>query len=315
MICSDVLSTKEPSLTVPREQQISLDLTPYYHCTTRCVRRAFLCGADRYTGKNFDHRKRWLEARLVLLSSVFAIDLAAYAIMSNHYHVVLRINAALAKSWPDETVIDRWQRLFSVPTAPTLKQIELWRSRLSSISWYMRCLNEPLARISNREDGCKGRFWEGRFRCQALLDEEALLKCMVYVDLNPIRACSATSPETSYHTSIRARIERNDAHLIPMRKPQAKNVPTLPVRHHDYLELVDWTGRHLNPKKRGRVSSTLPPILIRLNTTHKTWLKEMTHYGRWYYRAVGTLANMERYCQHLGQQWLKGQSKIAAIGL
>ncbi len=300
-------------MTVPRKQQISLELTPYYHCTTRCVRRAFLCGADRYSGKNFNHRKRWLEERLVLLSNVFAIDLAAYTIMSNHYHVVLRINAALAESWSDGAVIDRWRRLFSVPTAPTSEQVEQWRARLSSISWYMRCLNEPLARIANREDRCKGRFWEGRFKCQALLDEEALLKCMVYVDLNPIRARAATSPETSDHTSVRARIEQDDAHLMSMRNSRTTEVQSLPVRQHDYLELVDWTGRHLDPKKRGRISNTLPPLLGRLDITQKSWLREMTHYGRWYCRAVGSLANMERYCQQLGQRWLKGQSKAAKI--
>ena len=58
-------------MTLPRSQQISLDHTPYYHCTTRCVRRAFLCGKDRYSGKRFDHRKQWLEERLAKLSRVF----------------------------------------------------------------------------------------------------------------------------------------------------------------------------------------------------------------------------------------------------
>ena len=304
----------EISLTVARKQQISLELTPYYHCTTRCVRRAFLCGADRISGKSFDHRKRWLETRLTFLANVFAIDLAAYAIMSNHYHVVLRINSKLAESLSDEAVIDRWRRLFSVPVEPSPQQIGDWRERLSSISWYMRCLNEPLARIANREDRCKGRFWEGRFRCQALLDEEALLKCMVYVDLNPIRACTATTPETSNHTSVKARIERKDAHLIPMRRPQTTNVVALPIRNRDYLELVEWTGRHIDPKKRGCISKSLPPPLKRLDTTNDAWVREMTHYGRWYYRAVGSLASMERYCQQLGQRWLKGQVRAAIVG-
>ena len=250
----------------------------------------------------------------MFLADVFAIELAAYAIMSNHYHVVLRINTELAESLSDEAIVARWQRLFSVPVEPTPQQVEDWRDRLSSISWYMRCLNEPLARIANREDQCKGRFWEGRFRCQALLDEEALLKCMVYVDLNPIRACTATTPETSNHTSVKARIERNDAHLIPMRRPQTTNAPSLPMRNRDYLELVEWTGRHIAPNRRGRISEALPPLLKRLDVTNDAWVREMTHYGHWYYRAVGSLASMERYCRQLGQRWLKGQIRAATVG-
>lgn len=300
-------------MTLAREQQISLEHTPYYHCTTRCVRRAFLCGDDHYSGKNFDHRRTWMEQRLVVLSSVFAIDLLAYAIMSNHYHVVVRIDVAKSARWTDEEVLERWGGVFSVPEHVSEEQIRLWRERLSSLSWYMRCLNEPLARKANREDECKGRFWEGRFKCQALLDESALLKCMAYVDLNPIRAAIATTPESSAHTSIKARIGGHESHLAPFFDPgrDRSDVTAIPMSRNDYLQLVDWSGRHLRRDRRGQIHAGLPPILERLGVAGDDWLAEMSHYGHWYYRAVGELETLHRYCQHLGQHWLKGMGGLA----
>ncbi len=300
-------------MTIPRRQQISLDHTPYYHCTTRCVRRAFLCGKDRYTGQDFDHRKAWMERRLAKLSRVFAIDLLAYAIMSNHYHVVIRLNTDRLSAWSDEEVVKRWANVFAVPETVGAEQIELWRERLGSLSWYMRCLNEPMARLANREDRCKGRFWEGRFNCQALLDEAALLKCMVYVDLNPIRAAIARTPESSGHTSVKARLERKDGHLAHFARDENNQIDAIPLRQQDYLSLVDWTGRQLQLKKRGQIPAHLPPILERVGIDNSLWISEMTHYGKWYYRAVGSLHALEHYCQHLGQKWLKGKVQMAKM--
>ncbi len=300
-------------MKIPRRQQISLDHTPYYHCTTRCVRRAFLCGKDRYSGQDFDHRKAWMERRLAKLSRVFAIDLLAYAIMSNHYHVVVRLNMDRLSAWSDEEVVKRWGMVFRVPEGVSADQIECWRERLGSLSWYMRCLNEPMARLANREDRCKGRFWEGRFNCQALLDEAALLKCMVYVDLNPIRAAIASTPESSAHTSVKARLERKDAHLAPFSGDAGRRIEAIPLRQQDYLSLVDWSGRQLQSKKRGQIPAHLPPILQRVGIDDSLWISEMKHYGKWYYRAVGSLQALEHYCQHLGQKWLKGKVQMAKV--
>ncbi len=133
--------------------------------------------------------------------------------------------------------------------------IDEWRSRLSDISWFMRVLNEAIAREANAEDGCSGRFWEGRFKSQALLDEAALLSCMAYVDLNPVRAAIADTPEASDHTSIKQRIEHSNTTrtpnsikaqtplLLPFTGNPRQDSPTgIPMLLSDYLALVDETG-------------------------------------------------------------------------
>jgi REP element-mobilizing transposase RayT len=216
---------KEVVMTRARETLVSLEATPYYHCISRCVRRAWLCGEDPYTGQSFEHRRQWALDRLRELVDIFAIDLLAYAILSNHYHVVLHVDKDIAKSWTNQQVIERWARLYKghmladrylagevmsmAEWAALSELIEEWRSRLYDISWFMRCMNEHLAQRANAEDQCKGRFWEGRFKSQALLDDGALLTCMSYVDLNPIRAGLAKTPEDSDFTSIKERIEIN----------------------------------------------------------------------------------------------------------
>ncbi|MGF1467076.1 MAG: transposase [Sandaracinaceae bacterium] len=201
-------------MTISRAQQVDLAATPYYHLVSRCVRRAFLCGRDPHSGRDYGHRKRWLVERLRELGDVFAVEVCAYAVMSNHYHVVLRVVAEAAAGWSADEVVERYGRLFKnvagqlegLTDEQRDERLELWRERLTSISWLMRTLNEYLARRANKEDGCTGRFWEGRFKSQALLDEAALLTCMSYVDLNPVRAGAAPRLDDAEHTSIRERL-------------------------------------------------------------------------------------------------------------
>ena len=161
-------------MTKARKQLVSVEDTPFYHCVSRCVRRAFLCGVDSYSGISYEHRREWVETRLLELAEVFAIDICAYAVMSNHLHVVLKVDIELAKSWTDVKVLTQWHQLFNgtLLTQRFLKgeklskwdmkllekQIAEYRSRLTDISWFMRTLNEPIARMANKEDGCKGRF-------------------------------------------------------------------------------------------------------------------------------------------------------------
>lgn len=129
-----------------------------------------------------------------------------------------------------------------------------------SISWFMRLLNQHIASEANREDKCTGHFWEARFKSQALLDEKALAAAMAYVDLNPIRAALAETPESSAHTPVKARIaslkkeETTARHLFPfVGNPREPMPEGLPFRLMDYLELVDWTGRQCREDKRGNI--------------------------------------------------------------
>ena len=155
-------------MTRPCASLVSVVDTPYYHCIGRCVRRAYLCGDDQLTGRNFDHRKTWILERLRLLSEVFAIDLCAYAVMSNHYHLVVRLDPERTQAWSDREIVERWTQLFSGPDcvprylsgaplsdgehALITTLLPVWRARLSDLSWFMRCLNEGIARRANQED-------------------------------------------------------------------------------------------------------------------------------------------------------------------
>ena len=194
------------------------------HCINRCVRRCFLCGDDPYTGRNYNHRKAWLEQRLAFLAGQFGIDVLGFAILSNHFHLVLRNRPDVVATWSDTEVASRWLLLCPLrkqpdgqPAEPTAAELDTIRRmpnrlaevrrRLSDVSWLMRMIAEPIARRANREDQVTGRFWQGRFKAVKLCDEAAILACSVYVDLNPIRAGLATTVESSDFTSIQRRIE------------------------------------------------------------------------------------------------------------
>ena len=326
----------------PRSTLVSLDATPYYHCTSRCVRRAFLCGEDPLSGRSFEHRRQWIEDRLLVLAGIFAIDIAAYAVMSNHYHVILHVDREHGLAWSDAEVIERWHQLFKgsllsqhFSQGESLDQAEQqaleheaakWRERLVSISWFMRCLNEPIAREANREDNVTGRFWEGRYTSQALLDDKALVACMVYVDLNPIRACMATSPQASRHTSIQQRIatarhtqwpnliEQQSELLLRFAGNPRENMPTgLPFRLTDYFELVDWTGRILRDDRKGAIPKEVPAILQRLQLDTRHWCYLARHFEHPFKRLVGAAHQMRSVCEALGQRWVQGISQCERL--
>lgn len=195
-----------------------------FHCINRCVRRCFLCGHDPLTGRNYEHRKAWLQRRLAFLAGQFGIDVLGFAILSNHFHLVLRNRPDVVATWSDTQVAQRWLRLCprrktpdGQPAEPTESELDsirrvparlaTIRRRLSDISWLMRMIAEPVARLANREDRVSGRFWQGRFKTVRLCDEAAVAACLAYVDLNPIRAGLAVTPEASDFTSVQRRIE------------------------------------------------------------------------------------------------------------
>ncbi len=207
----------------PRAEQFDPNQVCILHLTQRCVRKSFLTGFDENTGKDYSHRREWIRTRLERLASVFGIDVLTYAILSNHLHIVARNRPDVVLEWSDKDVALRWLRIFpgqridehlADPTTNAVdtlandsKRIQVIRERLSNPSWFMKALCEPIARLANFQDKVTGHFWEGRFKAQAITDEAGLLACSMYVDLNPIRAAMAATPEESVHTSAYDRIQ------------------------------------------------------------------------------------------------------------
>lgn len=320
-------------MTRARRNKVSLAQTPYYHCVARCVRRAWLCGKDDYTGGDYSHRKAWVLDRLQSAARVFAMEICAFAVMSNHFHVVLFVDVPKARNWTERQVIKRWQTLFKLPAlveryrsgatqgaaekAAARQMIEEWRGRLTDVSWFLRSVKEPLARQANAEDGCTGRFWEGRFKSQALLDEVGVLLAMAYVDLNPVRGGLAATPEASSYTSVyeRTRARKGKSTGFRLRRFRGAGAPerALPCSEDDYLTLLDWTGRLIRGQS-GHIDHDIPPILKRLNVATAAWQEAMQPHGNVFGRAVGQLDTMRLHAKALGQKWVRGVRQAERLG-
>ncbi|MGL6260316.1 transposase [Vibrio sp. WXL210] len=316
-----------------RSQLVSLSHTSYYHCVSRCVRQAFLCGFDKSSGVSFEHRRDWVEQRLLKLASVFSIDICAYAVMSNHTHLVLHINKDQALSWDIYEVLQRWHRLYkgtvltrqflsgepldNASLSTVMDIAEVYRQRLYNLSWFMRNLNEHIARQANQEENRTGRFWEGRFKSQPLLDETALATCMAYVDLNPIRSNMASTPEQSAYTSIKKRIDTlqnavnssliQPTTLFPFVGGECKQRPQgLPFHLSDYLSLIDISGRIIRGDKRGSISSNCELMLKRLGINEAMWTRLMTSLEQRFTGPIGCEKSLRRYQLNLGIERVKG---------
>jgi hypothetical protein len=255
--------------------------------------------------------------------------------MGNHYHTILRTRPDIVDGWPDEEVAKRWLTLF--PRNKGLKgrrkltakeqiralvnypeYIITLRERLSSLSWFMGRLNEHMARAANKEDGVKGRFWESRFECKALLDEAAIASCMVYVDLNPVRAGRAATPEESDFTSIQERIrawakkaedsdsgDNTDSWMCPIGSESGRR-GILPMTANEYFDLVDKSGRMIRSDKRGAIESDLRPILLRMGVNPQAWPETITEFGDKFSLVAGLVCNLRKFADQVGRRWFKG---------
>ena len=201
----------------PREVQI-------VHAVSRTTRACWLLGRDPNSGKNYNHRKGWIEALIKRFAAHFAIDVLAYSVLSSHHHQMLRSRPDIVDSWDDSEVARRWlmicpqrkddngdplppseSELDTIRNCPS--RLEQIRRRLSDVSWWMRLLNQRIAQRANKEDGATGRFFEDRFKGIPVIDEKSVLACAVYVDLNWIRSCMAETLELSDYTSVQRRIQ------------------------------------------------------------------------------------------------------------
>jgi REP element-mobilizing transposase RayT len=305
-------------MTMARSLLVDLSVTRYYHCISRCVRRAFLCG------DGYEHRKQWIENRIELLAGSFAVSVCGFSVMDNHLHVLIRLDPDMATGWSDEDVVRRWIAVYPPRTLDLKdpKVVQMWvdhelkneervatyRQRLTELGWFMKALKEPLARLANKEDDCKGTFWESRYKSIAILDEEALLATCAYIDLNPVAAGIAATPETSRHTSVRQRVRHvkakgklkhlkaaaagsamgnrvagrieQDHWLCPLEDRRARGSAGKGGESREgmlegfslgsYLLLVDYTGR-LCRNGKARLSRELAGIFERLGTSAEFW--------------------------------------------
>lgn len=304
-------------MTTARKNIVDVTVTRWYHCLSRCVRGGYLMG------EGFEDRKQWVENRLKLLTSAFSISVGGFAIMDNHLHVLCRLDPEDAKQWTAEEVIRRWIAVYPPATLAVEdkkilqmwiehqikdeKRVEVLRERLTDLGWFMKALKEPLSRMANKIDGCKGAFWQARYKSIAVLDMEALLATCAYIDLNPVAAGIAESPEKSRHTSIRQRVKHvrakgkidvlkaarlgsvagskaagnieQDHWLVPIEDRRSHTHSKTKSKREgmlvtfslgSYLLLVDYTGR-LYRNNKARMSAGLSEVFDRLGTSQELW--------------------------------------------
>ncbi len=323
-----------------------------YHCWNRCVRRAFLCGKDPFTGKDFSHRRDWILKREEQLARLFAIEVEFHAELSNHLHLILRTRPDIARRWSREEVARRWLTITRLakcmsdgmpqPSTEKIeelvkdkKRIRKIRRRLSKVSWFMAILSENIARRANDEDECSGRFWGTRYRCRECTDVNSILLCGIYVDLNPIKAGEATSPQTARYTSAYQRMHSQSQRKNGKNRPdgwlgeltwqddtstdeaiafssrtgrRASDKGLIPISLEDYLKLLNWSARQLRAGQRTTIPGDLESVLDHLSINEEAWLDTLESYEDAFCHVVGSPAEIRKAAERMGRRCLKGTS-------
>ncbi len=336
------------------------DTIGLYHCFNRVVRRSFLCGFDPVSNHDYSHRRQWLLQRLKYLAKHFAVDVLGYAILSNHYHLVLRNRPDQVRAMSDEQVVRAWLRICpnsqrrpdgtaGEPTPAEVRrqrqrpgQVQELRKRLSNPSWLIRQLAQYMGIRCNAEDQITGHFWESRFGMRRLLDDSAVLACLAYVDLNPIRAGMADSLEGYPHVSIGERLRTLDDRAVDssdwlaplelanqsdgqsvtvvnrlsrreleehLAAQQQQPLGCLPMTLEDYANLLSW----LSGKPRNR-AGTAPKvdgasILARLRLDPVEFAELVSCFSERFFTAVGCPASLDAEAKRRGRRRLNAPGK------
>ena len=288
-------------MATPRYKLVDHQQPHFYHVVSRCVRQSFLCGWNKHTKKDYTHRKQWFVDRLHQLGQAFSVDIFSYSVMNNHFHLVVHYDPVVSKLWRPEEVVRRWliatpirgqngkidlkrTKLLQTELLQDSERIERIREKLSCLSTFMKMLKQPIARRANKEDKCCGHFFEQRFYSAVLLDEEAVLAAMAYVDMNPIRAKIASTLENCHHTSIAARLKTPSDQL----KLRARITPII-------------TGI----RKDSRVNISFGGYIARLRSLTAAEEKKETRQSRWHCQIVLLRKRQRAYgAEKVLKKWL-----------
>ena len=336
--------------SISRRKLLGRTRKSVFHCSTRCVRRAFLCGKDPLTGKDFSHRRGWIINREEQLAKLFTIEVEFRAEMSNHLHAVLRTRPEIAKRLAaprgGAALADHHQagQVHDGRHAGARRkedrrvggQQKEDRRVAAAAEQHLLVHGHSLGKYrprANAEDGATGRFWETRFRCRECADVSGILLCAIYVDLNPIRAGEADSPETARYTSayqrIKAQSQRKNARdradgwmaeltLRPERKAdeslayssrtgrRASDLGILPMSLEDYLKLLKWTAELLRSGQRSTIPKNLEAILDSMDVNHEAWLETVDHYETTFCHVVGSPESIAKVAERMEASCLKG---------